>query len=46
MGNLMRPKMIRNVVRTNQVQIRYFGYASAMKCAVQVLEDDASDGKR
>ena len=35
-----------NVVRTNQVQIRYFGYASAMKCAVQVLEDDASDGKR
>lgn len=34
-----------NVVRTNQVPIRYFGYASAMKCAVQVLEDDASDGK-
>lgn len=29
-----------NVVRTNQVPIRYFGYASAMKCAVQVLEDD------
>lgn len=30
-----------NVVRTNQVPIRYFGYSSAMKCAVQVLEDDA-----
>lgn len=30
-----------NVVRTNQVPIRYFGYASAMKCAMQVLEDDA-----
>lgn len=35
-----------NVVRTNQVQIRYFGYASAMKCAVQVLEDDVPTGKR
>ena len=34
-----------NVVRTNQVQIRYFGYASAMKCAVQVLEDDVPTGK-
>ena len=30
-----------NVVRTNQVPIRYFGYASAMKCAMQVLDDDA-----
>ena len=30
-----------NVVRTNQVPIRYFGFASAMKCAMQVLEDDA-----
>jgi len=30
-----------NVVRTNQVPIRYFGYASAMKCAMQVLENDA-----
>ena len=30
-----------NVVRTNQVPIRYFGFASAMKCAMQVLENDA-----
>lgn len=29
-----------NVVRTNQVPIRYFGYASATKCAIQVMEDD------
>lgn len=31
-----------NVVRTSQVSLRYFGYASAVKCALQVAEDDMS----
>lgn len=43
--NALSHRKIINVVRTNQVQIRYFGYASAMKCAVQVLEDDVPTGK-
>ena len=30
-----------NVVRSNQIPVRYFGYASAVKCALQVLEDDS-----
>lgn len=29
-----------NVVRTSQIPLRYFGFASAIKCAMQVVEDD------
>ena len=34
-----------HVVRVNHVPVRYFGYASAMKCAMQVVEDDRDAGK-
>lgn len=34
-----------HVVRANHVPVRYFGYASAMKCAMQVVEDDHDAGK-
>jgi hypothetical protein len=31
---------IMNITRTNQIPVRYFGYSSARKCAVQLVAED------
>lgn len=33
-----------NITRTYHIPVRYFGYASAQKCAVQLVQDDSTPG--